>query len=645
MTWPPLRWPSAALRSTGLRPAALLLLAGFLLTVAAPLSLKIAVDRVELPPLDPPTGTLVLDRNGRLLRAFPVADGRWRMPASLADVDPSFVETLIAYEDKRFRSHGGVDLRALGRAAFQLVRHRRPVSGGSTITMQVARLLRARSTRSVSGKLDQILIALALERRLSKEAILDLYLKLAPYGGNVEGIRAASLAYLGKEPRRLTPAEAALLVALPQSPEGRRPDRNPDRARAARDRVLARAEAAGVLSAEDAAAALTEPVPSARRPFPMLAAHSTQRVTIEQPARRVHRLTVEAALQARLEALARERALATAGEVSVAILAADHKTGEILASVGSSDLFDERRDGFIDMTRAIRSPGSTLKPLIYGLAFEAGIAHPETLIEDRPVDFAGYAPENFDREFHGTVSVRRALQLSLNIPAIELLEAVGPARLVARMRRAGAAPLLPDISPPGLAVGLGGVGVTLTDLVAIHAAIARGGRAVPLRLDAESPLNLAAQPEVLEGRAAWQVASVLAGAAGPEGIAPGRIAFKTGTSMATATPGRSASTAATSSASGLVGRMPRRCRAWSASTPPPRFSPTPLRGSEKRFPCLPRRPESSRRQQPDCRQNSAASTRRTPRHWPPSSRRKSLIRRPACGSTSASVTATRCRLP
>jgi penicillin-binding protein 1C len=501
-----------------------------LLATAAPLALKLAVARVELPSLSPETGTVVLDRNGVLLRPFAVRDGRWRLPITLAEVDPLFVKTLLAYEDRRFRTHRGVDVRAVARAVFQLIRHRRPVSGASTITMQVARLLSGHSTRHPRGKLDQILTALALEERLAKDEILHLYLQLAPYGGNVEGIRAASLAYFGKEPRRLTPAESALLVALPQAPEGRRPDRRAGRARAARDRVLARAAEAGVLNAEDVAAATTEAVPAARRPFPMLSPHTASRLAAAAPAKSVHSLTLDAGLQNRLEVLASERAATLPDSVSVAVLAADHKTGEIRASVGSSDLFDDRRDGFIDMTRAIRSPGSTLKPLIYGLAFEQGLAHPETLIEDRPVDFSGYAPENFDREFHGTVSVRRALQLSLNVPAIELLEAVGPARLVARMRRAGAMPRLPDISPPGLAVGLGGVGVTLTDLVAIHAAIARGGLAVPLSIETDRPMALKAPARVLDERAAWYVASILAGAAGAEGVSRGDIAFKTGTS-------------------------------------------------------------------------------------------------------------------
>ena len=530
--FPPLRLSPARGERARRHGCALLvtLLLVSVLAPAAPIALKAAVERLELPPLQVETSRVVVDRDGALLRPFATADGRWRFPTRRTDVDRIFVETLVAYEDRRFRAHRGVDVPAIFRAALQLAKAGRPVSGASTLTMQVARLLRGRPTRSLGGKLGQILTALALERRLSKDAILELYLTLAPYGGNIEGIRAASLAYLGKEPRRLTPAEAALLVALPQAPESRRPDRHPDAARAARNRVLRRAAAVGVLSHDDAAAAATEAAPAARRPFPMLAAHTASRLVAETPARPLHRLTIDARLQARLEALARERAATISDSVSAAILVADHRTGEILASVGSSGLFEERRDGFVDMTRAVRSPGSTLKPLIYGLAFELGLAHPETLIKDRPVDFAGYQPANFDREFHGTVSVRRALQLSLNVPAIKLLEAVGPARLVARMRRAGALPVLPDISPPSLAVGLGGVGVTLTDLVAIHAAIARGGRAVPLSVEAERPPSLAAPPKVLDERAAWYVASILAGAPGPDHVSPGRIAFKTGTS-------------------------------------------------------------------------------------------------------------------
>jgi penicillin-binding protein 1C len=486
------------------------------------------------------TSTLMLDRDGRLLRAFTVADGRWRLPVDLDAVDPSYVAMLLAYEDRRFASHPGVDALALMRAGWQLLSQGGIRSGGSTLTMQLARLLEMRSTRGAVGKLRQIRTALWLERRLDKRTILQTYLTLAPYGGNLEGVRSASLAWLGKEPRRLTPAEAALLVALPQSPETRRPDRHAEAARRARDRVLEQVRLAGVIDADEAAAARAEPVPTARLDAPMLAAHLTDRLRRAHPERAVQRLTLDAGLQERLEQLANARAAALGPRVSMGILVADHGRGEILACVGSAGLLETARQGHVDMTRAVRSPGSTLKPLIYGLAFEDGRAHPESLIEDRPSAFGGYVPANFDQGFQGTVTVRRALQLSLNIPAVKLLDAVGPARLVARMQRAGAHPVLPELSPPGLAIGLGGVGVSLTDLVGIYAAIARGGHPAILRetLDegggagalgvADSAVD--ARAPVLDARAAWYVASILAGAPAPINSAPGVLAFKTGTS-------------------------------------------------------------------------------------------------------------------
>ncbi len=476
-----------------------------------------------------PTSTLVLDRDGRLLRAFTVGDGRWRLPVTLDEIDPLLIAMLLTIEDHRFFEHPGVDWRAMLRAVGQLATHGRVVSGGSTLTMQLVRLLDGHSTRDARGKLHQILAALALERVADKRAILAAYLQHAPYGGNLEGVRAASLAWFGKEPRRLTPAQAALLVALPQSPEARRPDRDAVAARRARDRVLARATLDGVLTAEQAAAAMLEPVHKQRRAFPMLAAHSARHRVRAAPNRPIHHLTLDARLQARLEALAAEHATRLPDACSVAILVADHANGELLAAVGSAGLLDRQRDGFIDMTRALRSPGSTLKPLIYGLAFEQGLAHPESLIEDRPSGFGGYVPANFDREFQGTVTVRRALQLSLNVPAVAMLETVGPARLLARMRRAGAAPRLPDAAPAGLAVGLGGVGVTLRDLVAVYAAIARGGDAVALVESRDTPPAPVSRQPVLAPRAAWYLADILSGVGAPAGRG-GAIALKTGTS-------------------------------------------------------------------------------------------------------------------
>ncbi|MGB9170715.1 MAG: penicillin-binding protein 1C [Bradyrhizobium sp.] len=479
--------------------------------------------------------TTIVDRHGKLLRAYAMADGRWRLPVDAAtDVDPTYLKLLFAYEDHRFYSHDGVDPLALGRAAFQLVTRGHIVSGGSTITMQLARLMEPRRQRSVSAKLRQIVRAVEIERQMSKEQILDLYLAKAPYGGNLEGIRAASIAYFGKEPKRLSLSEAALLVAMPQSPENRRLDRHPNAARAARDRVLDRMVEVGVVSDADAALAKSVPVPRLRKPMPILAPHSADNAMLSVKDKSVIALTLDAGLQQTLENLARDRAVALGSNISVAILAVDNASGDVLARVGSPDYFDDRRAGQVDMTRAVRSPGSTLKPFIYGLAFEDGFVHPESLIDDRPIRFGSYAPENFDMTFQGTVPVRKALQMSLNVPAVELLDRVGASRLSSRLKQAGANLELPKDEAPGLAMGLGGVGITLQDLVQLYSGLARLGNTRPLREiqdQFQGQRDEAREPErLLDQVAAWQIGNVLLGTPPPENGVRNRIAFKTGTS-------------------------------------------------------------------------------------------------------------------
>ena len=501
------------------------LVAGLWLAAVARDAGEAWVAATVLPPLGLETSVEVLDRNARLLRAYTVADGRWRLAVDPGAVDPDFLAMLIAYEDRRFYDHGGVDFVALGRAIGQAVLNGHVVSGGSTLTMQVARLLEESGTGKVAGKLRQMRVALALERRLSKDQILSLYLHLAPYGGNLEGIRSATIAYFGKEPRRLTPAEAALMVALPQSPEGRRPDRAPDRAEAARDRVLARAEGAGLIDPDEAAAARTEPVPAHRRPFPALAPHLADRVRAADPVSRRHVLTIDGALQSSLETLAAEAVADQGDRLQIAIVVADHRSGEVLASVGSAAYQADARQGFVDMTAALRSPGSTLKPLVYALAFDEGLAHPETLVEDRPTGFGSYAPQNFDKTYRGTIRVREALQLSLNVPVVVLLDALGPAKLLAALRRAGVDAVVPG-GQPGLAVALGGVGVTLEDMVQLYASLAHGGVALPMRVTGEAEDG----NRVVSATSAWQVGDILSGLAPPPGAPVNRLAYKTGTS-------------------------------------------------------------------------------------------------------------------
>ena len=477
--------------------------------------------------------TVVLDRQDRLLRAFSSRDDKWRLPVEIEDIDPLYFDMLLAFEDQRFREHNGVDALALIRSGLQSLRAGRIVSGGSTLTMQVARLLDERPTRTLARKYGQILKAVQLEQTLSKKEILSLYILRAPYGGNLEGIRAASLIWFGKEPRRLTPAEAALLVALPQSPEARRPDKFPKTAQEARNRVLARAQVAGVLSHEAARSATAEPIRARRHKMPFHAAHESRHVRSTAPERSIHRLTLDRDLQGKLERLVKRQIKSHPAPVSVAVMVADHKTGDVLASIGSPDLLDETRLGHVDMTRAVRSPGSTLKPFIYGLAFEEGIGTPESLIVDRPVEIAGYKPTNFDMAYQGTVSLREALTLSLNTPAVQLLEAVGPARLMARLKRASAKPVLTSRVAPGLAIGLGGVGMSLRDLVAAYAALARQGIALKLCVDRDqcdrTAQSKSARLPVLSERAAWQVGDILTGLPQTSKARSNNIAYKTGT--------------------------------------------------------------------------------------------------------------------
>ncbi|MET0747172.1 MAG: penicillin-binding protein 1C [Rhizobium sp.] len=505
--------------------------AALLLALAAGFALEVA-DKAYPPPLAKAlvTSAEVLDADGQLLRAFATPEGRWRLKTTAAEVDPQFVKMLVAYEDRRFYQHHGVDPVAIGRAALQFLTHGRIVSGASTLSMQVARLIEPRPERTLGAKLLQLARAIQIERRLSKAEILDLYLTHAPYGGNLEGIRAASLAYFGKEPRRLTVAQSALLVALPQLPEKRRPDRHLQAAETARRRVLTRMAVAEIVGDSEAERAELSPIPARRLQLPAYAAHLAEAALRKEPDVGQHHTTLKRSVQQGLEAVARESAARLDPKVSLAMVMADSRTGEIVGEVGSANYFDASRSGWIDMTRMNRSPGSTLKPFIYGLAFEEGLLSQETIIEDRPADFFGYRPKNFDTTYQGDVTVRQALQLSLNVPAVRVLDAVGPARLLVRFRRANVRPVLPANEAPGLAIGLGGLGITLKDLVQLYAGLAN--RNNPVKLGdgiADQPGIIDSQP-LLEPVAAWNVADVLSGIVAPAGSAQHGIAYKTGTS-------------------------------------------------------------------------------------------------------------------
>ncbi|MFN0023025.1 MAG: penicillin-binding protein 1C [Parvularculaceae bacterium] len=483
---------------------------------------------------------IVTDRDGYWLHAFATAQGRWRFSADLDDIDPSFVRELIAIEDKRFWTHWGVDPLAVARAAASSLKSGRIVSGASTITMQTARLLEPRP-RNLGSKAAEMLRALQLERRLTKREILELYLTLAPYGGNLEGVRAASLIYFGREPDRLTPAERALLIALPQAPEARRPDRHSAAAKIARAAVLRRLVEARLIEDAIASEAQSAPAIGARRNFPRLAYHAAREASVAaQSGQSVVRTTIDVARQVTAERLVAAHAGglkdgAQDGATSAAIVI-DNATMEIVASVGSSGLGVP--GGWIDLTGAVRSPGSLLKPFIYALAFDDGVLGPDTVIDDMARGFGGYRPENFDRTFRGEVSVREALQHSLNVPAVATLEKVGVDRFSAALKMAGAKIFQRRRAneEQSLALALGGAGVTLRDVGVLYAGLANRGAVRPLTLvQGESAAQSRAQ--LYSAETADRINAILRGAPALAGRAPASlssaapvIAYKTGTS-------------------------------------------------------------------------------------------------------------------
>lgn len=494
---------------------------------------------LAFPPQLPRTrdiSTLVVARDGTPLRAFADAQGVWRHPADASSVSPLYLEALLQYEDRWFRRHPGVNPWALVRAAWQRLAHGRIVSGGSTLTMQVVRILDGApgATRTAGGKLVQVLRALQLEAHLSKDEILDLYLERAPFGGTIEGVEAASWAYLGKPASRLSHAEAALLAVLPQAPTRLRPDRDPDAAQAARDKVLERMATLGVWSRAQVDDAMLEPVVSRSLRVPVSAALLAQRLRERQPRAERIESTLDAGLQRMLEERVDAYFSTLPERTSAALLVVDNATMEARAYVGSAAFGDARRLGHVDMVRAWRSPGSTLKPFLYGMALDDGLVHSESLLVDAPQSFGGYRPGNFDAAFNGPVGLATALRLSLNVPAVDLLDRVGPVRFAARLDNAGISLRFPRGAAPNLTLILGGTGARLEDLVGAHAALQRGGVAGRVRY---TPDDAPVGRRLMSPGAAWIVREVLESNPRPgersDTFDTGRrlrVAWKTGTS-------------------------------------------------------------------------------------------------------------------
>ena len=519
-------------------------------------------------------GTLVvLADDGTPLRTWASADGALRHPVTPEAVSPLYLQALLNYEDRWFDWHPGINPLALVRALGQWVQHGHVVSGGSTLTMQVARILEMNSPdigaesgpapRTVGTKLRQMARALQLEWHLSKHDILTLYLNHAPMGGQVQGVEMASRAYLGKPALDLSHAEAALLVALPQSPSRLRPDRAPALAQAARDKVLQRMVSLKVwpestvadarlervfapplrarwlapLAAERlrqqalrTAAALTPSATEATTAsFTPPAPHAATTANTRSSA--VVRSTLDARLQIRLEQMLLDRLANLPPAVSMAALVVENSTLAVRGYAGSADFSDPTRAAPVDMVRAVRSPGSTLKPFLYALALDDGLVHSESLLVDAPQNFGDYAPGNFQASFNGPVSVSEALQRSLNVPAVDLLERIGPARFAAHLRNAGLKLRMPQGATPNLSLILGGGGTTLEELVGAYTALARDGMAGQPHLTPHTPL---VETRLMSPGAAFIVREILENGGRPDAPfreSATRVAWKTGTSF------------------------------------------------------------------------------------------------------------------
>ncbi|MDF9754944.1 penicillin-binding protein 1C [Pseudomonas sp. TE6288] len=514
------------------RPRLTRLLRRVAVSVLLGMALLWLADRIwPLPMPGDDLARVVLAEDGTPLWRFADADGVWRYPVIPQEVSPLYLEALLAYEDRWFYHHPGVNPMALARAAWLNLRGGRVVSGGSTLSMQVARLLDPHD-RTLPGKLRQLWRTAQLEWYLSKDEILQLYLNRAPFGGTLQGVAAASWAYLGKSPKHLTPAEAALLAVLPQAPSRLRPDRHPERAQRARDKVLQRLAEYQVWPAQRIDEAREEPLLLAPRQEPALAPLLARRLNTPNSPPLI-RTTLDAALQRRLEDLLMGWRARLPERTSAALLVVETQSMAVRAYLGSIDLNDERRFGHVDMIHALRSPGSTLKPFLYAMAMDDGLIHSESLLQDVPRRYGDYRPGNFSMGFSGPVSASSALALSLNLPAVQLLEAYGPKRFAAQMRMGGMPLVLPPLAEPNLSLILGGAGSRLEDLVGGYAALARGGLSAQVRLQPQDPL---VERRLLSPGSAWITRRILSGLARPdrdphaELVQRPQLAWKTGTS-------------------------------------------------------------------------------------------------------------------
>ena len=512
------------------------------LAVALPVVLLLIADFALPFRVNPRYSTLISAADGTILHAFLNPEDKWRLYTELPEITPILRKTFLFKEDKYFYYHLGFNPVAMARAFVRNLATGRCTSGASTITMQVVRLLEPRQ-RTYTNKIVELFRALQLELHYSKDEILQLYLNLIPYGSNVEGIKSASLLYFGKPPQLLSLAEITTLTIIPNRPSSLRLGKKNALVVQARNKWLARFKAAQLFDNQTIEDATREPLDAYRRAAPVLAPHLSLRLKKELPNQAIIRTSLRPKSQATVEQLVKNyvNRLHNMDIHNAAVLVVNNQTMAVEAYVGSADFQNPYDGGQVDGVRAVRSPGSALKPLIYGLAFDKGLITPKTALNDVPTNFGGFEPENFDRKFNGKVTVEFALANSLNIPAVKVLQTLTPAVLTQKLKQADFKTIKKQGSGLGLSMALGGCGVTLEELTRLFAAFANGGKLQPLRLTTEGGLlqkqNSDGNSELLSPEATFLITNILTQITRPD--LPNnfdntyrlpRIAWKTGTS-------------------------------------------------------------------------------------------------------------------
>ncbi len=481
--------------------------------------------------------TTIEAEDGTPLRVFANTQGNWRYKTTVNNVSPLYLQALINYEDKYFYYHPGINAFSVVRALWQNIKSAKIVSGASTLTMQVSRLLKPHS-RSYAGKFKQVFRALQLEWHFSKNDILGMYLTLAPFGGNLEGVEAASRAYFDKSAVELSYAEAALLAVLPQAPSRFRPDRYPQKAKLARDKVIRRLVESKVwpenILQQSALENVAASLPQVSMHAPLLSRRLFNQNRQKSPLGKSRiKTSIDYGTQLSVEQSVQEYVSSLPPGSSASAVIVENKNWLVKAYVGTAFFADQQRQGYVDMVQAIRSPGSTLKPFIYAEAMDNGLIHSKSLLVDVPRWQSEYQPGNFSGKFHGAVSATKALQQSLNVPAVQVLEKLSPALFIASIRNVGIQPRIPG-GKSNLAVALGGLGMKMQDLLALYGSLARKGLVAKLRFSASEKLQ---QRRLISAEAAWIIYRMLADQkrfdrpfASADTGWKNNMAFKTGTS-------------------------------------------------------------------------------------------------------------------